>query len=220
VNEQANEEANEQANEQAAVAGDDVARAAASRCPACASYRVGPSFITVQIHACAVNAPHVLQLAAASAPFFELATRSIHSYVLDGYSHTHVTGALRRVRGGLSPSHLQLAKSMLSTRDHDKVTLVALGEACGLSPSHFAREFKQSTGSPPHRWALKNKIVQAQRMLLDRSLSLQAIAFACGFVDQSHLGRWFKRLTGISPSAWRRLNLAGELSSEDDPPLD
>jgi len=93
----------------------------------------------------------------------------------------------------------------LSIRDHDKVTLTALGKACGLSPSHFAREFKQSTGLPPHRWALKNKILQAQEMLLHTSLTLPAIAFACGFVDQSHLGRWFKRLTGISPKAWRRM---------------
>jgi AraC-like DNA-binding protein len=171
-----------------------------------------PSFVTVQVRAAKGNALGDRQRGAAPAPFFELATRTIHTYVLDGYSHAHATGSLRRVRGGLSPTHLQLAKAMLSIRDHDKVTLTALGRACGLSPSHVAREFKQSTGLPPHRWAIKNKIFQAQDMLLHSGLTLPAIAFACGFVDQSHLGRWFKRLTGISPKAWQRLHLDGNLS--------
>jgi AraC-like DNA-binding protein len=169
-----------------------------------------PSFVTVQVPAVKSHAPDGRQQGAAPALFFELATRTIHTYVLDGYRDNRAAGALRRVRGGLSPNHLQLAKSMLSVRDHDKVTLAALGRACGLSPSHFAREFKQSTGLPPHRWALRNKIVQAKEMLLHSGLSLPAIAYACGFVDQSHLGRWFKRLTGVSPRAWQRMRLDGD----------
>jgi transcriptional regulator GlxA family with amidase domain len=172
-----------------------------------------PSFVTVQVRGVKGNALDERQQDTASALFFELATRTIHTYVLDGHGHTRATGALRRVRGGLSPGHLHLAKAMLSIRDHDSVTLTALGRACGLSPSHFAREFKQSTGLPPHRWALKNKIFQAKSMLLHSSLTLPAIAFACGFVDQSHLGRWFKRLTGTSPKAWQRLHLDGDFTA-------
>jgi AraC-like DNA-binding protein len=177
-----------------------------------------PSFVTVQVHAVKGNALDERQQDATCAPFFELTTRTIHTYVLERRGRTHATGALRRVRGGLSPTHLQLAKTMLSIRDHDKVTLAALGQACGLSPSHFAREFKQSTGLPPHRWALKNKIFQARDMLLHSSLTLPAIAFACGFVDQSHLGRWFKRLTGMSPKAWQRLHLDDEITPSDARP--
>ncbi len=167
-----------------------------------------PSFVTIQVHA--ANGVDPTQERSSSAQFFELATRTIQTYVLDSYGFTHATGTLRRVRGGLSPTHLQLAKAMLSVRDHDKVTLAALSQACGLSSSHFAREFKQSTGLPPHRWALKNKIAQAQDMLLYSGLTLQAIALACGFVNQSHLGRWFKRMTGTSPKAWQRLHLRGD----------
>lgn len=172
---------------------------------------VAPSFVTVQVRAVQVSAggdgPDDRRQNAASALFFDLATRTVRAYVLDDCGHTHPTGALRRVRGGLSAAHLQLAKTMLSVRDHDSVTLAALGEACGLSPSHFAREFKQSTGLPPHRWALKNKVALAKDLLRQGGLALPAIALACGFVDQSHLGRWFKRLTGISPRAWQRLHL-------------
>lgn len=177
------------------------------------------SFVTVQIHPPQGDDLHDGHTGPSSALFFELTTRTIHAYVLDGRGRTYATGMLRRVRGGLAPAHLQLAKAMLSIRDHDKVTLVALGRACGLSPGHFAREFKQSTGLPPHRWALKNKIVQAKHMLLHSSLTLPAIASACGFVDQSHLGRWFKRLTGISPKAWQRsMATSGRRTSNLDSP--
>ncbi|CAM2156482.1 AraC-like DNA-binding protein [Pararobbsia alpina] len=163
-----------------------------------------PPFVTVQVPEGKARTVGENDRGVSISPFFDVATRTIHTYVLDGSGQTYATGILRRVKGGLSPTHLQLAKSMLSIRDHDTVTLVALGQACGLSPSHFAREFKQSTGLPPHRWALKNKIVQAKDMLLHSGHSLSAIAFACGFVDQSHLGRWFKRITGMSPKAWQR----------------
>lgn len=168
-----------------------------------------PPFDTVQVRAVKGHVEAANEQDASFAPFFEFTTRTIHAYVLDCRGQTYPTGKLRRVRGGLSPTHLQLAKAMLSIRDHDTVTLTALGQACGLSPSHFAREFKQSTGLPPHRWALKNKIVRAKEMLLHGSVSLPAIALACGFVDQSHLGRWFKRITGMSPKAWQRRYLDG-----------
>jgi AraC-like DNA-binding protein len=172
------------------------------------------TFVTVQVHA--QDSDFFLRSPSDSltrteledqALFFELATRTIHTYVLDGYDHRAAQNSLRRFKGGLSPIHLQRAKSMLSIRDHDSVTLIALGSACGLSPSHVAREFKKSTGLPPHRWALKNKISMAKDMLLHSPLTLADIALACGFVDHSHLGRWFKRMTGISPKAWQRLHL-------------
>jgi AraC-like DNA-binding protein len=140
----------------------------------------------------------------AVAVYYDVYAHTIHTYILGRDGHLCAAGRKRRYRGGLSFRHQELAKTMLSVRDHDSVTLESLSQACGLSPSHFARAFKQSVGMPPHQWALKNKISIAKRMLLQGDHSLPTIAFACGFVDQSHLGRWFKRLTGISPSAWQR----------------
>jgi AraC-like DNA-binding protein len=135
--------------------------------------------------------------------FFEVSTRRIISYVFEADRDASL--GRQRHRGGLSPHHLKLAKTMLSVRDHDSVTLLALSAACGLSTAHFAREFKRSTNLPPHQWALLNKVARAKDMLLDTTRSIPEIADECGFVDHSHFGRWFKRATGLTPKAWQRL---------------
>jgi AraC family transcriptional regulator len=57
---------------------------------------------------------------------------------------------------------------------------------------------------PPHRWLLARRIERAQELLLHSALSLDRIAAACGFADQSHFSRVFSRQIGIAPSAWRR----------------
>jgi transcriptional regulator GlxA family with amidase domain len=44
----------------------------------------------------------------------------------------------------------------------------------------------------------------AQQLMLDTSQPLSTIAVACGMCDQSHLTRWFTRLSGESPNQWRR----------------
>lgn len=142
-----------------------------------------------------------------TALFFESSTRTFHRYVLDVEDRGPSFVSTQHFTGGLSFNHLQIAREMLSARDHNSVTLVALGNACGMSAAHFAREFKKSTGLPPHQWALKNKVAKAKDMLLHSPLSLADIAFACGFVDHSHLGRWFKRMTGYTPKAWQRRHL-------------
>jgi transcriptional regulator GlxA family with amidase domain len=79
-----------------------------------------------------------------------------------------------------------------------------LARACNLSPGHFTRAFKQTTGQPPHRWLMERRIEKAKQLLTDTTLSLAEIAMACGFADQSHFTRVFSRTTHASPGAWRR----------------
>jgi len=142
-------------------------------------------------------------------------------YTGDNLPLNLLTRERQRFRGGLSSAHLKLAKSMLSAREHDSRTLIKLAAACNLSPGHFAREFKKTTGLPPHQWALQNKVNLAKQLILESSLSLAEIAPMCGFVDHSHLSRWFKRITGINPKTWHRsqpvLHLHGDVTKLDSP---
>ena len=91
----------------------------------------------------------------------------------------------------------------MCARLEDNIPLARIADACGLSLSHFARAFKQSTGLPPHRWLLQQRIYRSQDLLLHSDMPLSEIAIACGFSDQSHLNRVFVRVAGISPGAWR-----------------
>jgi AraC family transcriptional regulator len=93
---------------------------------------------------------------------------------------------------------------MMRSHLDEAVPLAELARACKLSPSHFARAFRQTTGQPPHRWLMEQRIEKAKQLLVDTPLSLAQIAQRCGFADQSHFTRVFAQLVQSSPGQWRR----------------
>lgn len=115
------------------------------------------------------------------------------------------SGKRRIAHGGLAAWQERRAKDALLAGIGGNIRLAELAALCGLSRSHFARAFKQSTGLPPHRWLLARRVERAQDLLLNSSLPLDRVAASCGFVDQSHLSRVFSKHVGQSPSAWRRM---------------
>ncbi len=79
-----------------------------------------------------------------------------------------------------------------------------IAQALGLSPDHFTRAFRASTGQTPQAWLQARRIAQAKDLLLRSDLPISQIAQVCGFADQSHFSRTFLRQTGESPFRWRR----------------
>jgi AraC family transcriptional regulator len=68
-----------------------------------------------------------------------------------------------------------------------------------LSPYHFARQFKASTGLAPH-YLISRRIERAQHLLrADGELGLAEVALRVGFSDQSQFSRHFKRILGVTP---------------------
>ncbi|HET9617003.1 MAG TPA: AraC family transcriptional regulator, partial [Pseudolabrys sp.] len=82
--------------------------------------------------------------------------------------------------------------------------LVALAQIVRLSPYHFARGFKQSFGVPPHRYHVGRRIARAKDLLVDPANSVTAIARELGFAETSSFSSTFRRMTGSSPSSFRR----------------
>ena len=82
-------------------------------------------------------------------------------------------------------------------------TIDQLAERCGLSPSSFKRKFKAVFGEPPHKWITRQRLAHAKTLLLDSSLSVKEIGFACGFASPSHFVRSFKAHFGTTPAALR-----------------
>nr|WP_240151354.1 AraC family transcriptional regulator [Luteibacter jiangsuensis] len=74
----------------------------------------------------------------------------------------------------------------------------------GLSPAHFSRAFKLSTGLAPYQWQLDMRVRKAQQLLDGGRQTLDEVADACGFADTSHFARTFRRFSGCTPSQWRR----------------
>lgn len=82
--------------------------------------------------------------------------------------------------------------------------LSLLAEQCGFSRGHFIRVFRQTTGLPPYRWLLNERVRRACTLLDSTVVSIADIALQCGFSDQSHMTRVFSNILGITPAAWRR----------------
>jgi AraC-like DNA-binding protein len=111
--------------------------------------------------------------------------------------------SVRSRSSGLAQWQERLAKEMMRA-DLSGPSLAEIARHCGLSVGQFSRGFKQSTGAPPYRWLLQQRVEQAKRRLANSKESISSIALACGFSDQSHLTRVFARHVGVTPAAWRR----------------
>lgn len=109
--------------------------------------------------------------------------------------------------GGLAPRILRaVCETMAASLDAgESRSLAELAHIANLTPNHFCRAFAESTGIPPHRWLTELRIERAKALMKKPQSSLLDIALAVGYADQSTFGRAFQRITGETPSSWRRL---------------
>ncbi|MBR0822529.1 helix-turn-helix transcriptional regulator [Bradyrhizobium liaoningense] len=119
-------------------------------------------------------------------------------------AHAGVPATPQPIIGGLSPSVLRRAIERLRSDSDADVSLSALACDAGLSRFHFCRSFKESTGLSPHAWLRQHRLEQAMNMLRDSDESVVSIAAALGYASQTAFAAAFKKLTGETPSDWRR----------------
>jgi len=100
-----------------------------------------------------------------------------------------------------APEPVQRAVRYIHERHAEDISLRDIAEAANVSPYHLARLFKQSMGTPPHRYLVQVRVQSAHALLAlgTEKRSLAEVAAAAGFSDQSHLTRHFKRVLGVTP---------------------
>jgi len=84
------------------------------------------------------------------------------------------------------------------------LTLEELSRVAELSPFHFARCFKATTGLAPHQYMLARRIELAKRLIMTTRQSVQAVAWSVGFENISHFRRQFAAHVGVVPGVLRR----------------
>jgi AraC family transcriptional regulator len=119
-------------------------------------------------------------------------------------AHTGSSTTFQPTLGGLSPNVLRRAIERLRSDSDADVSLAALASDAGLSRFHFCRAFKESTGLSPHAWLRQHRLEQAMNMLRDTDASVVSVAAALGYASQTAFAAAFRRLTGETPSDWRR----------------
>jgi AraC family transcriptional regulator len=102
------------------------------------------------------------------------------------------------------PAH-RMAKAANYVHEHlaETITLADMANAAGVSPMHFAAQFRLATGKRPHHYLIDERIHRAKELMRDSNCSLQAVALATGFNTQAHFCTVFKRCTGMTPKVWR-----------------
>jgi AraC family transcriptional regulator len=106
--------------------------------------------------------------------------------------------------GGLANWQAKRAVAYIEANLGSKIEIGEIANLVALSKSHFSRTFRHSLGSTPMAYVSMRRVERAKLMMTSTSERLTDIALTCGFADQSHLTRYFRRIVGMSPGLWRR----------------
>lgn len=128
--------------------------------------------------------------------------------VLDAKGHAIGTAGITRMldasqidqRGDI---RLGVVISLMTRRLGEPVANAEMAKAAGMSARAFERSFQREYGLPPQQYLKRLRIQTACRLLVDTRESIAVIAQRCGFADQSHLTREFRRVTKATPGAYR-----------------
>ena len=107
-------------------------------------------------------------------------------------------------KGGISRVRLRRVLDYIAANAHEEITLDDLARVANMSRFHFARQFRSSTGVPPHRYVMDQRLQAAKALLRLDNRSVSDIAYETGFKTPSHFTRLFRRYVGVTPSEWKR----------------
>ncbi len=99
--------------------------------------------------------------------------------------------------------HIRRSIDYIHDNLHRQLTVSELAEKEGLSPSYFSRLFAKETGVNVNQFINDEKIRTAQNMLRFSDFPILDISISLGFSSQSAFSSTFKKVTGLSPKAYR-----------------
>jgi AraC family transcriptional regulator len=113
-------------------------------------------------------------------------------------------GAHENAKGSLARWQIDRALAYIEANLGSKLRSRELAALLTLSKSYFSRAFSRTLGVTPSTFVVNRRIEKAKLMMLSTREELTEIALACGFADQPHMTRWFRRVVGMAPGLWRR----------------
>ena len=151
------------------------------------------------------------------------ATRDIMLYITDHpkASTLHLIGQLflfldaliqssstRRAAGGgpLRDFYIQEAVTYMEQNFQRELTVEELSDVCKLNRSYFSKLFKETMGCPPQEFLIRMRLSKATELMRTSRASIGDIAQLCGYPNQLHFSRAFKKRYGVSPREWRTEN--------------
>ena len=125
------------------------------------------------------------------------------------------TGAVTRT----IPPWLRGVKDRLDSDCAARVSIAELASMASVHPVYLARRFRDSYGCSIGEYFRRRQLQAAEELLVSSQLDLREVALRCGFADQSHFSKAFRRSLGVSPGRYRRystMSTAGPRRSGDE----
>lgn len=97
----------------------------------------------------------------------------------------------------------------------EEIAVGDIAKRAHLSASQLQREFRRLFGMSLGEYLLKVRLIMARRRLETTSAAVGQIALECGFYDQSHFTKAFRKATGLSPLLYRRRFATRERAEAD-----
>ena len=107
-----------------------------------------------------------------------------------------------RMEAACAPGTAGAVMERLAAAPAQPPTLAEIAGDLGLSRYQVVRAFRAAVGMPPYAWLAQYRVARA-RALLEAGLRPAEAATRVGFADQAHLTRWFRRVLGVTPGAYR-----------------
>ena len=118
-----------------------------------------------------------------------------------------ILGAVAKIRGPAAdtaePRWLCRVEELLRARFDSTLTVASIAQLVGVHPVHLSRTWRRFRGCSIGTSVHRARIEEACRRIAAGGESLSDVALAVGFADQTHFSRVFKRVTGITPGAFR-----------------
>jgi AraC family transcriptional regulator len=114
------------------------------------------------------------------------------------------TGTRQHAQGGLARWQIDRVRTFIDAHLAECIRVSDLSALVRSSPSYFSCAFKRTFGASPHAYLMTRRISLAVELMLSSDAPLSEIAINCGFADQAHFSRQFRRTMGDTPNTWRR----------------
>ena len=136
--------------------------------------------------------------------------KDIHSEILSSCLITNILTRIliendtENLSLGFMPAYLKTVLKEIDQHFQEPLSLESLAITAGVSKYHLAREFKKHLGMPPNEYLIVTRLNHSKTLLKYEDLTIEEIAYSCGFHQVSHYINLFKKHEGCTPLKFRR----------------
>lgn len=103
-----------------------------------------------------------------------------------------------------APQYAQKAREILDTRFDENIMIGDLAKSLFISPDYLRQLFRESFDASPMQYLIRRRIEQACHLLWEGDMPISVVAQKSGIPNEYYFSRLFRKITGLTPSAYRK----------------